>query len=913
MLTPKLRFLLATLLLPVFIHAQVTIKGKVTSGTNPDGLPRVSVLEKGTNNGVTSNDNGEFTISVKDKNAVLVFSYLGMEPYEVAVGNQTFISTTLKEESVSPYAEVTVTAGRRPTRKLETTTSVEIINAKALKIIKPEGIAEAITAAPGIYVNTSQGRRGSIVTRGFPDGGNPLGGLDYTGILLDGLPSFGSTGRLPEAGFGFDLNVEKVEVVRGSTATLFGRASAAGAINVISKTGGETTARSFKFTSYNKLFKSPGLNYRFDFNSNGMLFKKRNWRFNIGGWLLNDNGFKNTGFNDNGFQVRGNIDYLLPKNKGSVRFYMLGTDYVFQNLTDIPADMNSMKVAGKWKPEQTLQNFNSFYSRDYTVFESGGGFPTRQVFDENGKPIVRSVGQAMKDNSYGKNFHVGTTIIYKMPKGMSIEERFRYQDLKSGTKYSFSLPSFYRNNSVTRLLLDGDANDVDAMNEFRFKQAFEVNKVQHEMVFGNFMSRTHLKPLTYSFVHTLNPENADSLKFAPLAPPFVNTPWSGTNDFPRGSVTRNGDYIEDVSSLFAGDEIKFNDKLKVTLGLRYDWVKLDMKERKKPYDKTLTREEKHHDWSGSIGFNYLLNKSTAVYGNLNRAFRAPDYTAYTSLEWISFTDRRWLRVPTSIDKNETIVSTELGYRTSINDFGFDVSLFYTKINNRLSRIFENGIVVSRPFGSNRISGTELSAYFIPSGNAKGLSIRTNVTYQNAIFTDFKLPVERGGVLGNTATQLNINPAGDLYGNELINEGNGNYSIKLDKKKLPSIPNFIWNSFIGYSHKFFGIDLSSNYNGKRFIDATNVLKYNNLMILNAGTYFKIPLKGTGDLRLGVQAKNLTNRNDIQNIPGLTASDVALGQKQKSPNWTDATAGNRPIWGQGYVQLPRRFLIYLSFDF
>jgi iron complex outermembrane recepter protein len=912
MFTPKLRLLFAFLfLIPLLAAAQVTVKGKVSSTGSPDGLPKASIVEKGTTNGVTSNDKGEFTITVKDKSAVLIISFLGMDPYEVAVGNQTNITAVLTEE-VSPYSEVVVTAGRKPTRKLETTTSVEIINAKALKIIKPEGIAEAITAAPGLYVNTSQGRRGGIVMRGFPDGGNPLGGLDYTGILLDGLPSFGSTGRLPEAGFGFDMNVEKVEVVRGSTATLFGRASAAGAVNVISKTGGEKTATSIKFSNYNKLFNSQGLNYRIDFNSNGTMFKNKSWRFNIGGWLLNDNGFKNTGYNDNGFQFRGNIDYLLPNSKGSVRLYALASDYVFQNLTDIPADMNTMQVAGGWKPEQTLQNFESFYTRNYTVYESGGGFPTRLVRDANGDSIVRSVKQAMQDNNYTRNFHIGTAITYNLGKGRSIEERFRYQNLHSGTKYSFALPSFYRNNSVTRLLLDGDANDVDAINEFRFKQFFEVNKVQHEMVFGHFMSRTHLKPLTYSFVHTLNPSNPDSLKFAPLAPPFVPLPWSGTNDYPRGSITRNGDYIEQVSSFFAGDEIRFNEKLKVNVGLRYDWVLLDMKENKKPFDRTLTRKERHSDWSGSVGFNYLLNKTSALYGNLNRAFRAPDYTAYTSLEWISFTDRRFLRVPTSIDKNEKIISTELGYRTSIKDFGIDVSVFYTKINNRLSRIFENGIVVSKPFGSNRIAGTELSLFFIPQ-SVKGLSIRTNFTYQNAIFTDFKIPVDRGGVLGNATTALNVNPTGDLYGNKLIDEGSGNYSIDVRKKKLPGIPNFIWNSSIAYSHEYFGIDFSSNYNGKRYVDATNVLAYNNLMILNAGAYFKVPLKSNGDLRIGLQAKNLTNRNDIQNIAGLTASDVALGQKQKSPNWLDATSANRPIWGQGYVQLPRRVLIYISFDF
>jgi hypothetical protein len=79
----------------------------------------------------------------------------------------------------------------------------------------------------------------------------------------------------------------------------------------------------------------------------------------------------------------------------------------------------------------------------------------------------------------------------------------------------------------------------------------------------------------------------------------------------------------------------------------------------------------------------------------------------------------------------------------------------------------------------------------------------------------------------------------------------------------------------------------------------------------GGYVKIPSKAKNTLRLGVQVKNLANSNTIQNIAGLSASELALGQKQKTPNWAN-TAGV-PIWGQGYAQLPRRVLMYISVDF
>jgi outer membrane receptor protein involved in Fe transport len=346
------------------------------------------------------------------------------------------------------------------------------------------------------------------------------------------------------------------------------------------------------------------------------------------------------------------------------------------------------------------------------------------------------------------------------------------------------------------------------------------------------------------------------------------------------------------------------------LGARYDWVWIGMDENKKPYDITLSRNAKHDDWSASAGFNYLVRPNTAVYANVTRAFRAPDYTAYTSLEWVSFTNRAFLRAPGGINKNENILNTEIGYRTTIKDFSFDVAAFYTKINNRLASIFENGIVVSKPFGSNRIYGSEISISYFSSA-IKGLSIRTNVTLQKAEFVDFKLPVGRGGVLGNATTALNVDPAGNLYGNKLIDEGGGNYSLDLKGKKLPGVPSLIWNSSINYSHKYFGLDFSSNVNANRYADPTQVIKYESLVILNAGAYLRLPCKGKQEVRLGAQVKNLGDNREIQNIAGLSASDLALGQKQKTPFFVNAA--NVPIWGQGYVQLPQRWLVYLSFDF
>jgi iron complex outermembrane receptor protein len=57
------------------LYAQQTISGSVTDETGP--LPGVTIVEKGTSNGTTSDFDGNFTITVADENSTLVFSYIG--------------------------------------------------------------------------------------------------------------------------------------------------------------------------------------------------------------------------------------------------------------------------------------------------------------------------------------------------------------------------------------------------------------------------------------------------------------------------------------------------------------------------------------------------------------------------------------------------------------------------------------------------------------------------------------------------------------------------------------------------------------------------------------------------------------------------------------------------------------------
>jgi iron complex outermembrane receptor protein len=104
----------APVLAPVEVVA-TPVKGKVTSSTDGKPLVGVSVAVKGTTRGTTTDANGEFSLNAS-KNETLVFSYIGFNGKEVAVGNQTFITLALQESATS-LTEVAVVGYGSQSRK----------------------------------------------------------------------------------------------------------------------------------------------------------------------------------------------------------------------------------------------------------------------------------------------------------------------------------------------------------------------------------------------------------------------------------------------------------------------------------------------------------------------------------------------------------------------------------------------------------------------------------------------------------------------------------------------------------------------------------------------------------------------------------------------------------------------------
>ncbi|PXX94895.1 SusC/RagA family protein, partial [Marinifilum breve] len=111
---------------------QKEIKGTVTDDKGLP-LPGVSVVIKGSNTGVSTDFDGNFSLELPDGEITLVFSFIGMEPQEVLVTNQTHLNITLTVSS-EQLAEVVVTTGYQKIDRKLFTGSATVLKAEEAKV-----------------------------------------------------------------------------------------------------------------------------------------------------------------------------------------------------------------------------------------------------------------------------------------------------------------------------------------------------------------------------------------------------------------------------------------------------------------------------------------------------------------------------------------------------------------------------------------------------------------------------------------------------------------------------------------------------------------------------------------------------------------------------------------------------------
>ena len=162
------------------------VTGKVTDATSGEGLPGVSIVVKGTTIGVSTDINGNYSISVTAPDAILIYSFIGYLSQEIPVGGRIKIDVSLAVD-VTTLDEVVV-VGYGTQKKSDITGTVASIPKDRLENAPNQNIAQAIQGAiPGVMIQTSSAGASPdqvIMIRGR----NSILADNSPLIVVDGIP-----------------------------------------------------------------------------------------------------------------------------------------------------------------------------------------------------------------------------------------------------------------------------------------------------------------------------------------------------------------------------------------------------------------------------------------------------------------------------------------------------------------------------------------------------------------------------------------------------------------------------------------------------------------------------------------------------------------------------------------------------
>ena len=300
------------------VMAQVKVSGTIT---DPDGvsMPGVSVVQKGTTNGTTTDANGKYTLSVSSASAVLQFSFVGMAPKSEAINGRSVLNVRMAAESVG-ISEVVVTAlGIQRERKTLTYASQQVSGDEMMKAKDPNFMNALNGKTAGLDIKESASGTGGS-TRVVLRGDKSISGLSNPLIVIDGVPMVNNTqggaGMWGGTDGGDGLSqvnpddIESISILKGSNAAvLYGSQGANGVILIVTKKGkaGQTQVTFSTSTIFESVSNLPKLQFEYGSGGNG----ENSWSKTKGTYASN--------FVKNFFQVGDNLINSVTVSGGNDR------------------------------------------------------------------------------------------------------------------------------------------------------------------------------------------------------------------------------------------------------------------------------------------------------------------------------------------------------------------------------------------------------------------------------------------------------------------------------------------------------------------------------------------------------------------------------------------------------------------
>lgn len=217
-----------------------SLSGTVVDQNQNMPLLGATVLVKGTQNGVTTDFDGNFKIDEVSINDIIVVSYVGFVNSETRITSQNNVIISLTPD-VDSLEEVLI-VGYGTQRKKEITGAVSVVSSETIEDLKPTRIEQALQGqVAGVQITPSSGAPGSgldIKIRGIATNGDsrPL-------ILLDG-------NVIEDLSVVNPSDIESINVLKDATAGIYGVRAANGVILITTKSGSYDSEIKFDFKSY---------------------------------------------------------------------------------------------------------------------------------------------------------------------------------------------------------------------------------------------------------------------------------------------------------------------------------------------------------------------------------------------------------------------------------------------------------------------------------------------------------------------------------------------------------------------------------------------------------------------------------------------------------------------------------------
>ncbi len=229
----------------VFAQNRV-ITGTVTSTEDNLGVPGATVLVKGTTIGTATDLDGQYSISVPAGSNVLVFTFVGLSPQEVTIGNQTTINVAL-DPDVQSLSEFVITSYGDQSKR-EITGAISSVKGEVFQDLPMQSFDRAMQGRiAGVQVTSTSGQPGGALNvriRGVGSinaGNAPLYIVDGVQVASGGLSGQGSQNALASIN---PNDIESIEVLKdAAAAAIYGAQAANGVVLITTKRGSKGASK----------------------------------------------------------------------------------------------------------------------------------------------------------------------------------------------------------------------------------------------------------------------------------------------------------------------------------------------------------------------------------------------------------------------------------------------------------------------------------------------------------------------------------------------------------------------------------------------------------------------------------------------------------------------------------------------